>query len=104
MEKSPSNPILLNSSDMEQYPLFARIIDAFDNPDKYPNATVDGNLLRLRLYDRESQDQADETRDYFGQRYLSDYGPPVEGSPFYFYVVDGNGGDTYYYSWILGLP
>ena len=95
---APSKYIQLNESDIERYPLLKETLDSFDNPDNHPDATVENGTLSYEILEDISKPRVTETNDYLLDRFLTEFGPPMD-LPLHFSYVGEKNAEVFYYSW-----
>lgn len=95
---APSKYIQLSRSDTELYPLLKEVLDAFDNPDDYPGATVVNGTLMFEIFEDRTEHRVTVTNDRFLDRLLTEFGPPMD-LPVHFSYFDEKNAEVFYYSW-----
>ena len=95
---APSKYIQLNESDSERYPLLKEAMDAFDNPDDHPDATVMNGTLTFEILEDRSERRVTDTNDYLQDRLLTEFGPPIDLHLHFSYFGEKNA-EVFYYSW-----
>lgn len=103
LDKSSTPPeyyITLNSTDIEEYPFLAVVIDAYDNPEKYRGARMYEDTLIYEILEKDLEDQVKVTHDYLTDRFRSETG--TYGQVFFSYTFIDSG-ETYYYSWMVAV-
>ena len=77
--ENESEHLEIVESDLEQYPLLAKVLDAWENPDKYENASMrNNNTLIYNTTDTE----ADKLTDFIQQKLYEKYSRAIH-SPYY---------------------
>jgi hypothetical protein len=69
--QEPYQYIVVDSTQIEQYPIIGGVIDAFDNPVDHPNAIFRDGTLYYAVY---NESVVDEAQDYIIQRYRDEFG------------------------------
>ncbi|MFQ5884546.1 MAG: hypothetical protein ACE5IO_05535 [Thermoplasmata archaeon] len=96
----PAEYITINSTDIEEYPFLALVVDAYDNPDNYWGARIYEGTLTYEILEKELEDQVKVTHDYLLDRFRSETGTYGEVAFSYTFPESG---ETYYYFWSLAV-
>ncbi|UCD93041.1 MAG: hypothetical protein JSV43_03800 [Methanobacteriota archaeon] len=97
----PADYITINSTDIEEYPFLAWVIDAYDHPGNYRGARMYGDTLIYEILEKDLEDQVKVTHDYLLDRFWRET-ESHEGEVAFSYTFPGNG-ETYYYFWSVAV-
>ncbi|MCK5292739.1 MAG: hypothetical protein KAR39_12085 [Thermoplasmata archaeon] len=97
LSQEPQQYIVLDSTQIQLYPIIGDVIDAFDNPEDHPNAEFINGMLYYAVYD---EGAVTEAREYIVQRYRSEFSSPDFGSLNIAYDK-GDGQGMQYYTWAV---
>ncbi len=103
---APARYISLNMSDLQLYPLLKDVIDAFEDPDSLPGASLANGTLTYEVFVDRLEDRVTDTNDYLLERMTNEFGPPVD-PPLHFSYVSEKDSDPYFYTWsvtVVDLP
>jgi hypothetical protein len=95
LSQEPQQYLVLDSTQIQLYPIIGDVIDAFDNPEGHPNAEFNNGKMYYAVYD---EGAVDDAHDYIRQRYRSEFSSP-DPYPMNIAYDKGDGQGMQYYTW-----